>query len=162
MSKPLWSTTGLAAALLVAAALAAAFASAAPMPGSKDAPWRADQLLQPKRLVAALSGPVARRPVLLHVGFSVLYPGGNIPGSRAVGPTSRPEGIAELKRVAASLPRDAAIVLYCGCCPWSHCPNVAPAFRTMRNLGFKHVEVLYIPTNMQKDWVDRGYPLVGK
>ncbi len=140
------------------AILLATIAGTAPAAG---APWRADQLMLPQQLASALSAPPGKRPLVLHVGFAVLYRGSAIPGSRAVGPASRPEGIQELKRVARGIPRDTPVVLYCGCCPWSHCPNVAPAFRTMRAMGFKNVKLLYVASNMQKDWVDRGFPVAG-
>jgi len=52
-------------------------------------------------------------------------------------------------------------VIYCGCCPWSHCPNVKSADDALRAMGFIHVKVLYISNNFGADWVDKGYP-VGK
>jgi hypothetical protein len=53
----------------------------------------------------------------------------------------------------------AAIVLYCGCCPWSHCPNLNPAYDTLRQMGFSKVKVLYLANNFGADWVDKGYPV---
>jgi thiosulfate/3-mercaptopyruvate sulfurtransferase len=49
-------------------------------------------------------------------------------------------------------------VLYCGCCPWSHCPNVHTAYQELQALGFTSVKVLYIADDFGTDWVDKGYP----
>ena len=59
----------------------------------------------------------------------------------------------------ALLNRKTFIVLYCGCCPWNRCPNVAPAFKLLRDLGFTSVKVLYMANNLGSDWVDKGYPV---
>ena len=58
----------------------------------------------------------------------------------------------------ANLPKNADIVLYCGCCPMDRCPNIRPAYSALRELGFQHVRVLNIPTNMHVDWFGKGYP----
>ena len=50
-------------------------------------------------------------------------------------------------------------MIYCGCCPWSHCPNVAAAYDTLHALGFTQVKVLYIAENFGDDWVNQGYPV---
>jgi thiosulfate/3-mercaptopyruvate sulfurtransferase len=114
-------------------------------------------LIQPKDLVARLQakGP---RPTLLHVGFDVLYRSKHIPNSTFAGPGNTPEGLAALKRAVAKLPRNGEIVIYCGCCPWDHCPNIKPAMEALRQMGFTNVKALNIPTNMVKDWYDLGYP----
>jgi hypothetical protein len=114
-------------------------------------------LIQPRELAGRLQAKGAR-PVLLHVGFAVLYRGKHIPNSLYAGPASTPEGLATLQAAAAKLPRDAEIVVYCGCCPWDHCPNMRPAMDLLRRMGFTRVKALYIPTNMVKDWFDQGYP----
>jgi hypothetical protein len=95
---------------------------------------------------------------VIQVGFPVLYHGAHIAGSTYAGPASKPEGIELLKKAVAREPRDRAIVLYCGCCPWDHCPNIRPAFAALKRMGFTHVRALEIPTNLKTDWVDPGYP----
>jgi len=110
---------------------------------------------------AALAKMVGAKdqPVLLQVGFEKLYAQAHIPGSAYVGPGMSPAGIAALEQHVAKLPRDAAIVVYCGCCPWVHCPNVLPAYQALQKLGFTHVKVLDIPMNFGADWVSKGYPV---
>jgi hypothetical protein len=40
---------------------------------------------------------------------------------------SNREGLASLERAVKDVPRERAILIYCGCCPWDKCPNVRPA-----------------------------------
>lgn len=124
---------------------------------SGTVPTRAD-LIQPEALAKELALPEAERPALVHVGFQVLYRNGHIAGSKYAGPCSTPRGRAELKKALSTMPKDREIVLYCGCCPWVHCPNVKPAFRVARSLGFKNARILYVVADMQRDWVDKGLP----
>jgi thiosulfate/3-mercaptopyruvate sulfurtransferase len=117
------------------------------------------QLIQPAELVKVLRGPASHRPLLIQVGFRTLYEQAHIPGSEYVGPTSEPQGLQELHKRVQALPRNRYIVLYCGCCPWSHCPNVRPAYKELRDMGFSNVKVLYIASNFGADWVNKGYPV---
>lgn len=119
----------------------------------------APQLIQPAELVKALRGPANRKPLLIQVGFRTLYEQAHIPGSEYIGPTSEPQGLQELHKRVQALPRNRFIVLYCGCCPWSHCPNVRPAYKELREMGFSNVKVLYIADNFGADWVNKGYPV---
>jgi len=121
--------------------------------------WAADTgMVQPAELAAQLVGHRGAT-VVMQVGPNVLYRSKHIPGAIYAGPASRPEGLELLRAVAAKLPRDGQIVLYCGCCPWDHCPNIRPALELMRQMGFAHVRVLYVPDNFKADWIDRGYPV---
>ncbi len=101
----------------------------------------------------------SKAPLMLQVGSHVLFAQAHIPGSEYVGAGSTPEGLAKLKARVQSLPRDRAIILYCGCCPWGHCPNIKPAFEQLRTLGFRNAKVLYLPMNFGVDWVNKGYPV---
>lgn len=98
-------------------------------------------------------------PLVICVGFPVLYRQKHIPHAPLGGPASKPEGIAHLKKAIAADPKDADIVIYCGCCPMVHCPNLRPAFSLLTNLGYKNVRVLNLPTNFRTDWIDKGYPV---
>lgn len=115
-------------------------------------------LMQPAELAAALkSGP---KPAIIQVGFKVMYDEAHIPGAIYAGPGSKDEGIAALKEAAQSIDKGEQVILYCGCCPWEHCPNVAAAWRTLQEMGFTQLKVLYIPKNFGADWVEKGYPVV--
>ncbi len=98
------------------------------------------------------------KPLLFHVGPHMLYQQAHIPGSEFIGHGSTPEGQQNLRNHVASLSKKTAIILYCGCCPWSHCPNMNPAYDTLKQLGFTNVKVLYLPNNFGADWVYKGYP----
>lgn len=137
-------------------------ATAAPAPSAAPAtkgttPTKND-LVQPEALAKDLALPEWKRPVIFQVGFSVLYKSGHIPGSKYVGSGSTARGRAELKKALQALPRSRAVVLYCGCCPWDHCPNVNPAFRVARSIGYTNVKILYIVQDLEHDWVAKGYP----
>lgn len=137
----------------------------APAPRSEPASAdsvRSQDLIQPAELARLLKGPAGKRPVLIHVGFKSLYGEGHIPGSWYDGPASKPEGIAALKSALAPLPRKSALVLYCGCCPWQDCPNVRPAYRTAREMGFSNVRVMFIARNLQHDWAEQGWPITAR
>jgi thiosulfate/3-mercaptopyruvate sulfurtransferase len=115
-------------------------------------------LIQPAELAAMLKG--GPKPVILQVGFKVMYDEAHIPGALYAGPGSKDDGITVLTEQAASIGKDQEVVIYCGCCPWEHCPNVAAAWRTLKELGFANLKVLYIPKNFGADWVEKGYPVV--
>ena len=38
------------------------------------------------------------------------------------------------------------------------CPNIRPAYDMLKKLGFTHIRVLDIESNMHDDWFDRGFP----
>lgn len=120
-------------------------------------PWTTKEIVDPSTLARQLkkSGP---RPLLLQVGFRSLYDQGHIPGSRYCGPAFRADGITRLKECVKGVSLARAIVIYCGCCPWEECPNVRPAFETLKRMGFKNIRVLYIAHNFGRDWAQKGYP----
>jgi len=116
-------------------------------------------LMQPAELAANLKSASNPKPLILHVGFHILYTQAHIPGSEYVGPASEEAGLQLLRNRVAKLPKDTSIVIYCGCCPWSDCPNIAAAYDALHALGFKQVRALYIADNFGSDWIDHGYPV---
>lgn len=116
-----------------------------------------DQLIQPEELNKLLREASSKGPLILQVGSRVMFQEVHIVGSVYAGPGSQAEGLKRLESKVAGLAKDRQIVLYCGCCPWNHCPNVGPAYRRLRELGFTHVKVLYIANNFGADWVSKGY-----
>lgn len=117
-------------------------------------------LIEPAELAGQMKNPKAQIPVILHVGFRKLYAQAHITGSDYAGAGGDEDGLKSLSERVEKVPKDAAIVIYCGCCPWSHCPNVAAAFAKLRDMGFTQVKVLHIADNLGTDWVDKGYPAV--
>ena len=113
-------------------------------------------LIQPAELAKALQS--GAKPVIFYVGPRLIYVQSHIPGAENIGPASRPEGIEKLRTRASSLARDRRVVIYCGCCPWEHCPNIRPAFSELKQLDFTRLKVLYLPNSFGSDWVEKGYP----
>ena len=117
------------------------------------------RLINPDELVKILRSSKSEKPLMIQVGSHVLYSQAHIPGSEYVGQASSEEGLQRLRKRVEHLSRNAFIVIYCGCCPWSHCPNVKPASDALQALGFTNVKVLYMANNFGADWVDKGYPV---
>jgi hypothetical protein len=128
-------------------------------PVSSD-PWTARQTMQPADLAKQFEKAGSKTPLVVCVGFGTLYRQAHIPTAELHGPASTADGLADLKKWAGNLPRDREIVLYCGCCPFAHCPNVRPAFTALAGMGFKSVRVLVLDTSLGQDWVEKGYPTV--
>jgi len=115
-------------------------------------------LISPEDLVNILKSKKPR-PLLIQVGFLKLYQQAHIPGSEYIGPTAGTDAVQQLRKRVQSLPRNKFIVIYCGCCPWSHCPNVKLADDALSAMGFTNAKVLYIANNFGADWVNKGYPV---
>ena len=115
------------------------------------------RLINPEDLVRLLQSK-KEKPLILQAGPHTFFAQAHIPGSEYVGAASTEVGLKQLRTRVESLPRNKMIVLYCGCCPWSHCPNVKPADDALRAMGFTNVKVLYIFDNFGTNWVDKGYP----
>lgn len=156
------------AALLFAAAPAAWSASPTSAAGTATGARPAQEyakgfqqaLIQPEQLLQELKESKERRPIVLHVGFEVLYRGAHVPGAIFAGPASQPEGMARLRAAAARIPRNHLVVIYCGCCPMTKCPNIHPAYVALRKMGFRHLQVLNLPDDFARDWVAKGLPIV--
>jgi thiosulfate/3-mercaptopyruvate sulfurtransferase len=116
-------------------------------------PWTDQQLMAPADLAAIINDPNAKKPVIICVG-----PGALIKGSLDAGPAKEKENLEKLKRQLDKLPRDANVVIYCGCCPFEHCPNIRPAFTLLNEMKFSNAHLLNLEHNIKTDWVAKGYP----
>lgn len=117
-------------------------------------PWTKAQLMQPAALVSILENPRAVKPFIFNIGVVE-----DIQGAKNLGAASKEENLEDFKKALASLPKNSSVVVYCGCCPFSKCPNIRPAFIAMQKAGFKNGRLLNIPTNIKTDWISKGYPL---
>jgi thiosulfate/3-mercaptopyruvate sulfurtransferase len=122
-------------------------------------PWSATETVQPAQLAAELQKVNDPHVLVIYVGVRTLYNGGHIPSSVFYGQGSTKQGIADLKKFAATLPKNSDVVLYCGCCPLEKCPNLRPAFVAMREFEFAKLRVLILPTSFNFDWVEKGFPV---
>jgi thiosulfate/3-mercaptopyruvate sulfurtransferase len=122
-----------------------------------DASIPSEAVLQPADLVQMLNS--SAKPLVLQTGSHVLYAEAHIPGSEYAGPAGTSAGLEVLRTRVNSLDKNTLIVIYCGCCPWSRCPNIKPAYQQLRSLGFTNVKALYLAENFGADWVNKGYPV---
>ena len=121
-------------------------------------PWTDAETVKPADLVKELANAKrADRPVVVCSGVRVLFEGAHVPGAVYHGPAVKPEGLEDLKKWAQAIRRSSNVVVYCGCCPFDHCPNIRPAFEALRAMGFQHLRVLALPNDFAKDWVEQGY-----
>ncbi len=117
-------------------------------------PWTKQQLMEPADLAKILNNPKAPQPIVYCIGIQAV-----IKNSIYIGPAGKMENLNKLKTAVANLPKDANIVIYCGCCPFDRCPNVRPAFKLLTELGFKNHKLLNLAQNVKVDWIDHGYPV---
>jgi thiosulfate/3-mercaptopyruvate sulfurtransferase len=114
--------------------------------------WTKDQLMEPadlaKFIIANKQGTV-----LLSIG-----PGAAIPHSMQIGMVRDEAPMKKFREALDSLPRDRDIIVYCGCCPFEHCPNVRPAIDVLKEMKFTRYKLLNLPHNIKTDWIDKGYP----
>lgn len=121
----------------------------------KAEPWRPEQLLEPADLAATIASSDAKKPLIISIG-----PAATIKTSVGVGPASEADNVVKLEKLLSQEPKDRAIVIYCGCCPFSKCPNVRPAFTKLNEMGFTNHKLLNIAKNLKTDWLDKGYPAI--
>src|SRR5688572_3219753 len=145
--------TAIAAACALIAATTIAFAA-----DKTASSISAARLIQPSELAALVKDSSVQRPLMLHVGFRTMFDQAHIPGSEYAGPGNTAAGLQGLRKRVAELSNDTEIVLYCGCCPWIRCPNVAAALDILQELGFSKTKAMYIADDFGTDWVDKGYP----
>jgi hypothetical protein len=119
-------------------------------------PWSNSQLLEPAELAASLKSN-GRKPVILNIGAAE-----DIEGATHIGAVTKPENMEKLQKAVAAFPKNAILVIYCGCCPFDKCPNIRPAFLELEKLGFTHIKVLDLPVNLKTNWVANGYPVASE
>ena len=118
--------------------------------------WTKDQLVEPASLAKTIISK-ENIPLIYCVG-----PGVVIPNSINIGPTSEENNLQKFKDSLSKVPRSADIVIYCGCCPFTHCPNVRPAIALLKEMNFTNYHLLDLPHNIKTDWIAKGYPDISK
>ncbi len=121
--------------------------------GANAEPWSTKQLLDPAELAKTINAGKSL-PYIYCIGPSAV-----IKGSVDIGPGNEKSSIDKLKAAVSKLPKDAPIVLYCGCCPFRNCPNIRPAFSLLNQLKFTNHKLLNLATNIRVDWISKGYPV---
>ncbi len=128
-------------------------------PPADPDPWLASETISPADFAKQLQAKSDPSLKFIYVGVRTLYSGAHIPAAVFHGSGSTPQGIDELKKFAATLPKDSHILIYCGCCPLERCPNLRPAYSALHDLGFTNLKVLILPTSFAADWIEKGYPV---
>ena len=121
----------------------------------RSEPWEPIQLMEPAELAEKINSPVGNKPLIISIG-----PAATIKTSVAIGPGSETANLDKLAQLLSKEPKTREIVLYCGCCPFNHCPNIRPAFTKLNELGFKNHKLLNLTKNLKTDWIDKGYPVI--
>ncbi len=107
-------------------------------------PWTKDQLMEPSKLAEVLNDPAKKAPLILDIGFF-----GGIKNSIKIGPAKDKANLDKLRQFLSTQPKDADIVIYCGCCPFRDCPNIRPAFSVLKEMGFTNAKLLDLPHNLK-------------
>lgn len=116
-------------------------------------PWNKSQLMEPGILASRINDSNTGNTLILAVG-----PDAVIKGSVDMGPAQEQANIKKLKGYLKNVSKDKEVVIYCGCCPFDRCPNVRPAFKALKDMGFKNPRLLNLSKNVKADWLDKGYP----
>ena len=116
--------------------------------------WKKEQLMPTKDLADKIATNAKDKPIIFNVG-----PMDNIKGAIAMGPATSVTFADRMKDALAMENKTKAVVVYCGCCSYSSCPNIKPAYDILIAQGFKNAKVLEIPEGIKPDWVAKGYPM---
>lgn len=114
--------------------------------------WSSKELTEPSALAVILKEN-KDVPVIFSVG-----PGSIIPHSIDIGTVKDEKNLAKFKEQISKLSKSANILIYCGCCPFGHCPNVRPAIALLQSMHFTNYHLLDLPHNIKTDWISKGYP----
>lgn len=121
---------------------------------SQNRPWTKDQVVEPAQLAAEITADSAGNILILNTG-----PVDDIKGAVNIGAVEYKKNVRKLKKYLRNVPKDKAIVFYCGCCKMETCPNIVPAFELLKKEGFTNFKILNIEENLSEDWVSKGYPM---
>jgi hypothetical protein len=114
--------------------------------------WTSKQLVEPLDLATTLKNNLDV-PVMFSVG-----PGAIIPNSIDIGMVKDENNLDKFREQISKLPKSTNILIYCGCCPFEHCPNVRPAIALLQQMQFTNYHLLDLPHNIKTDWIGKGYP----
>ena len=114
--------------------------------------WTSKDLTEPSALAATIKSD-KHVPLIFCIG-----PGAVIPHSIDIGMVKDERNLSKFKEEISKIPKSTNILIYCGCCPFEHCPNVRPAIALLQSMQFTNYHLLDLPTNIKTDWIAKGYP----
>lgn len=115
--------------------------------------WKKEQLMSTADLAAKINTNAKDKPLIFNVG-----PMENIKGAVAVGAATNATFGNKISGYLTMESKTKPMVVYCGCCSYSSCPNIKPAYDYLIAQGFKNTKVLELPEGIKPDWVAKGYP----
>lgn len=115
--------------------------------------WTSKELMEPSELAQVIQS-ATDLPLIISVG-----PGATIPHSIETGMVKDTENLDKFKKELSAVPKETKIVVYCGCCPYEHCPNARPAIAVLKDMKFTNYRLLNLPHNIKADWIDKGFPV---
>jgi len=115
--------------------------------------WKKEQLMSTLELSTKIKTNAKDKPLIFNVG-----PMENIKGAIAIGAATNTTFGSKISGYLTMESKTKPIVVYCGCCSYSSCPNIKPAFDYLIAQGFKNTKVLELPDGIKPDWVAKGYP----
>lgn len=119
-------------------------------------PWTDQDLMAPEVLADKIENGEIDSTQVLSIGFENI-----IKNSTQLGPVKDEAHLEELRKYLKDVPKDEHLVLYCGCCPFEKCPNIRPAMKLVKEMGFKNAKLLNLKESVKADWIDQGYPTHG-
>jgi thiosulfate/3-mercaptopyruvate sulfurtransferase len=124
------------------------------VPVNAQEPWTANQLMPPSELADVINSTSTHKPIVFSIGVMAV-----IKGSIDIGPAKEKANLEKFSKELEKLPKNADIVIYCGCCPFANCPNIRPAFKLLNELKFTNHKLLNLKTNIKVDWMNMNYPV---
>lgn len=122
--------------------------------GQQTEPWKENQQMKTEELASRISLSQTENLLIVSIG-----PDAVIKGSVDMGPAQNKSNLDNLRKYLEGVSRDKEVVIYCGCCPFSRCPNIRPAFSLLKEMGFKDPKLVDIPQNIRVDWLSKKYPV---
>lgn len=119
--------------------------------------WKKEQLMPTQELADKINTNAKDKPVVFNVG-----PMDNIKTAIFVGRATSATCAEKMKSALAMESKTKSVVVYCGCCSFSSCPNLKPAYDALISQGFKNTRILEIPEGLKPDWVAKGFPMEGE
>lgn len=147
-TKRKWITLGCASALF----LVSVFSLHAK---DKEAPaWKQKELIGTEELAKRMRMGETSNMLIINTG-----PLEDIFEAKNIGAIEDKKNQAKLRQLLKDVPKDKEIVIYCGCCPLSICPNIKPAVDILKEMKFGKFKILELEHNLEDDWIDKGFPI---
>lgn len=115
--------------------------------------WKKEQIMPTAELAEKIKANAKDLPIIFNVG-----PMENIKSAVFVGRATSATFVDQMRQNLNMVPKTRTVVVYCGCCSFTSCPNLKPAYDALVKLGYTNAKVLDLPEGIKPDWVAKGYP----